>query len=73
MITFFCIFSDYIWLPLLELFIIFVFIWAFIHDILIRKNPGNPSIEGGRLKIDDKSTVMFLEGVLRLRELNLTD
>jgi len=37
------IFSDNVWLPLLELLIVLVFLRAIIYDIIALKCPGNPS------------------------------
>lgn len=43
--TFCYVFSDCIWLPLLELFILFVFLRSLIWDILVKTRKSNPSGE----------------------------
>jgi len=55
--TFLYVFSDRVWLPLLEFFVVAVFIRAILYDVRTHLIPGNPRAE---VKRGEKSWAILL-------------
>jgi len=70
--TFLCLFSDRIWLPLLEFLIVALFILAVLHDFRAYLRPANPLAE---VKRGEKSWTILLSfwaiAIITVRRLGL--